>query len=327
MKNKFIAGLVFSMLLLLSPSVKAVNFTDNQTVDANKAWTIKFTDEVGFDDSTKQGITVTDSNGNKVNMGIQLGQDSKTVIVTAPEGGYTPDEKYILTVSSKVHAKNGKSLKHSIVLNFNIKNNNIDVNSEFGSRINNLISNVVQSIEPSETGDITYDKYIKFGVIDIMRNNWDIIDNSKYYETPYLRLKSSQIEQASYKYFGITNEFKHSANDNGYEILYNSDDDYYYFDGITITESSISTLDELIDQGDGIFIAYGKTYCFGIDYLCENIIKTNKEFNYTQMYTMSNQDLKNLIQSYPNLFDSNFQFKINIKKVDDNYYITSYKKL
>lgn len=326
MKNKFIIATFLGAFLLATPNVKAANFTDNQTVDTNKTWTIKFTSEVALDDATKEGITVTDSKGNPVSIDIQFGQDSKTVTITAPTGGYTPGEKYILAVSSKVHTKNSKNLKHSTVLNFNIKNNNIDVNSEFGSRINNLISNVVQSIQPSETGDITYDEYIKFGVINIMRNNWDIIDRSKYDETSRLRLKSSQIEQASYKYFGVTNEFKHSANDNGYDILYNNDD-YYYFHGITITESSISTLDKLIDQGEGTFVAYGKTYCFGIDYLCEDVMKTNKEFNYNQMYTMSNQDLKNLIHSYPNSFDSNFQFKIIIKKVNDNYYITSYKKL
>lgn len=128
MKNKLIIGILFSVFLLVTPNVKAANFTDNQTVDANKIWTIKFTDEVGFDDSTKQGITVTDSKGNKVNTGIQLGQDSKTVIVTAPEGGYTAGESYILSIKNKVHSSKGKALKNEYKLHFNIESDTAENN-------------------------------------------------------------------------------------------------------------------------------------------------------------------------------------------------------
>ncbi|WP_446898497.1 Ig-like domain-containing protein [Clostridium sp. LBM24168] len=124
MKNKFIIGIIFSILLLLSPGVKAANFTDNQTVDANKMWTIRFTDEVKFDDLTKQGITVTDNNGNKANIGIQLGQDNSTVTVTAPQGGYTAGESYILNVKNDVHSSKGKALKNEYKLHFNIENDN-----------------------------------------------------------------------------------------------------------------------------------------------------------------------------------------------------------
>lgn len=128
MKNKFIIGILFSILLLLSPGVKAANFTDNQTVDVNKTWTIKFTDEVGFDDLTKQSIAVTDSSGNKVNVGIQMGQDNKTITVTAPQGGYTAGESYILDIKNQVHSSKGKALKKEYKLHFNIENDNTEDN-------------------------------------------------------------------------------------------------------------------------------------------------------------------------------------------------------
>lgn len=123
MRNKLMIGVFLSIFLLLVPNVKAVNFTDNQIVDVNKTWTIKFTDEVGFDNLTKQGITVTDSNGAKVNVGIQLGEDAKTIVVTAPEGGYTKGERYTLTVGKSVHNKNGKQMKQDRTINFNIESN------------------------------------------------------------------------------------------------------------------------------------------------------------------------------------------------------------
>lgn len=123
MKNKFLIATLFSAFLLFSPNVKAANFTDNQTVDTNKTWTVKFTGEVGFDALTKQGITVTDSKGDIVTVGIKLGQDNKTVIVTAPQGGYTVGESYILNIGTKTHSSKGKSLKNAYKLNFNVKAN------------------------------------------------------------------------------------------------------------------------------------------------------------------------------------------------------------
>ncbi len=123
LKNKILMATFFGIFLLITPNVKAVSFTDNQTVDANKTWTIKFTSDVEFDDLTRQGITVTDSKGDKVNVGIQLGQDSKTVTVTAPQGGYTAGESYILNIGNQVHSTKGKTLNKEYTLNFNIKSN------------------------------------------------------------------------------------------------------------------------------------------------------------------------------------------------------------
>lgn len=100
---------------------KAANFTDNQTVDTNKTWTIKFTDAIVLDELTNQGITVTNSKGETVKVGIQLGQDIKTVTVTAPQDGYTPGENYILNLGSKTHSSKGKALKNEYKVHFNIK--------------------------------------------------------------------------------------------------------------------------------------------------------------------------------------------------------------
>lgn len=121
MKNKFIIGTLFSIFLLCSSNVKAVNFTDNQTVDANKTWTIKFNNEIQLDDLTKQSIRVIDNRGNAADVSLKLGQDGKSVIVTAPEYGYGGGKSYTLHVGNKVHSINGKTLKDDCCLNFNIK--------------------------------------------------------------------------------------------------------------------------------------------------------------------------------------------------------------
>ncbi len=158
MNKKFLTAISFSAFLLIAPNVKAANFTDNQTVDTNKTWTIKFTDDVEFDDATKQGITIADSKGAITTVGIQLGQDSKTVIVTAAQGGYTPGENYILNVGSKVHSSKGKTLKNECKVHFNIKSNNGAItfkDTNFEKMVRNKIGKTTGDIYKSDVEKIT----------------------------------------------------------------------------------------------------------------------------------------------------------------------------
>lgn len=92
-------------------------------VSTDKKWTITFTGEVGYDDSTKNAIVVTDSKGNKVNTTLELGQDGKSIVVYSPTGGYTQGESYTLTVGKQCHDKDGKQIKNSRVVNFTIETN------------------------------------------------------------------------------------------------------------------------------------------------------------------------------------------------------------
>lgn len=97
---------------------KTVNY---QVVDSNKTWTIKFSSAVQNDDLTKQGISVTDSKGNIVNIGIQSGDDKNILIITPPQDGYISGEKYTLNIGTKVHSNDGKTLKRQYFLFFNIR--------------------------------------------------------------------------------------------------------------------------------------------------------------------------------------------------------------
>lgn len=138
MKIRILIATVFSIFFLMLSNVQAASFTDNQTVDSNKAWTIGFNSEVSLDDLTKQGITVTDSVGAKINVGLKLGQDSKTIIVTAPEGGYISGESYTLNIGNQVQSAKGNTLNNEYKLHFNIKSNEDKILSEKKIKSGNL---------------------------------------------------------------------------------------------------------------------------------------------------------------------------------------------
>lgn len=120
-KNKFLVTTFFSIFLLITYNVKAASFIDNQTVDTNKTWTVKFSEDIQLDDSTKEDISIKDSKGNKVSAAIQIGQNNKTLTITAPKGGYTAGESYILNIGTKVHSNKGKALNSEYNLHFNVK--------------------------------------------------------------------------------------------------------------------------------------------------------------------------------------------------------------
>lgn len=115
--------MIFFLTILVQANVHAFQITDKQTVDPNKSWTITFTDEVAFDDVTKSGIVVTDGKGKSADVVIKQGNNSKSIIVNAPQGGYTPGESYTLTINPKAHSNKGKSLKQERAIHFNIKPN------------------------------------------------------------------------------------------------------------------------------------------------------------------------------------------------------------
>lgn len=128
MKMKFTNFImIFFLTILVQANVHAFQINDNQTVDANKTWTLTFTDEVGIDNVTKSGIVVTDSKGNPAAVVINQGNDSKSIIVNAPQGGYTTGESYTLTIDTKAHSNKGKNLKQARAIHFNINPNSTGV--------------------------------------------------------------------------------------------------------------------------------------------------------------------------------------------------------
>jgi len=68
----------------------------------------------------KQGIVVTDSKSNIINVSLNLGNDNKSIILTNPNG-YTAGEKYKLSISNSVHSLDGKNINQAITMNFSVK--------------------------------------------------------------------------------------------------------------------------------------------------------------------------------------------------------------
>ena|GEM_PF-1663238 len=117
MLKKIIATIM--VIFLIFTNVNAIAVTDEKKmVDTNKAWTIKFNQEVILDN---EAITVIDSAGQLVKISLTLGQDASSILVNPPSGGYTKGENYKLKVGNTIKSKTNKYLAEAVELNFSIK--------------------------------------------------------------------------------------------------------------------------------------------------------------------------------------------------------------
>ncbi|MGY0374068.1 trypsin-like peptidase domain-containing protein [Clostridium sp. JNZ J1-5] len=128
-----LAIFIFLSIIIFMPSylAQAIDIKDNQIVDKNKTWTIKFNKEVQLDSLTKENILVTDTSNNKINVELKLGGDNKSVIVNPPANGYEAGKKYTLKIGNKMQSKDNKSLKEEIIFNYSIKE---DANKELTTK-------------------------------------------------------------------------------------------------------------------------------------------------------------------------------------------------
>ncbi|MTK12846.1 MAG: terpene cyclase/mutase family protein [Clostridiaceae bacterium] len=117
-KNKYILLVLAMSAILWQSSVKASE-VNKEITDVNKAWNIKFSQDIELNDDVKNSITIQDSKGNSIVTNIRM-SDNKTIVVDAPKEGYKEGETYTLNIGDKVHSKNNKSLKENVKCVFKV---------------------------------------------------------------------------------------------------------------------------------------------------------------------------------------------------------------
>jgi len=201
MLKKIIISVMVIFLVFTSSNVKSATFTDNQIVEANKLWTIKFNMAVILDDLTREAIKVTDSQGNIVKVVLTLAQDEKSILVIPPTGGYKQGQNYLLNIGTNVKSKDGKNLKETQKLNFSIKSNSSTIYINLEEKMKTFgfdVMYVNKTVKSSET--VTKTEALKLATA-VTFNRSDIVPYIGTY-TEYEN--QTWVEFA--KFFEITNE-------------------------------------------------------------------------------------------------------------------------
>lgn len=160
--QSFISCLGFRKCSFLSHKDIHIENYPNKVVSSNKTWTVKFTDQVTFDELSKSGIIIKDSIGNIVPVSLQLNSDGKTILVSPPSEGYKSGESYTLTLNDNIRNIKSKKLAHNVNVNFSISK---DLQKE--TVLGNTAGNSVNGGLIAET-----DSYIYF----LNSKYWDVAD-------------------------------------------------------------------------------------------------------------------------------------------------------
>ncbi|KAA0545311.1 hypothetical protein FZW96_18225 [Bacillus sp. BGMRC 2118] len=88
---------------------------------SDKVWKIEFTKEMDKASITNDTVYVKDSNGNKLNLKVELTGDKKSIHIYPPAEGYDPNVKsYTLHIDSKITASNGNPIQADQMLQFTV---------------------------------------------------------------------------------------------------------------------------------------------------------------------------------------------------------------
>ncbi|MEY7999215.1 prenyltransferase/squalene oxidase repeat-containing protein [Clostridium sp. Mt-5] len=187
-----VLGTIITSTLLAQPSFVKAASADKSITDPNKSWTIKFNQYVGFDDETKNAITVTDSEGNVVSTNIKL-LDNNKIEVDAPEGGYKQGETYTLNIGSKAHSVGSRYIKDDAKYTFELSLASQDYN--YKSQVENALNTTVDRILKDEIEDdwqalvvYRHGKEIPSSYLDSLKNTLNSKGIDSFDPTDYERM-------------------------------------------------------------------------------------------------------------------------------------------
>ncbi|MCY6355160.1 SH3 domain-containing protein [Clostridium sp. ZS2-4] len=92
----------------------------DKIVDTDKVWKINFNQEIKLDESTENEIKIKDSKGDVLPVKVELSEDSRSILVNPPVGGYKLGQGYTLTIGTNIKSLSGAQLKESKELSFGI---------------------------------------------------------------------------------------------------------------------------------------------------------------------------------------------------------------
>lgn len=246
--RKLTINVVLLLIILVQAKVHAFQITDNQTVDASKTWTISFTDTVSFDESTKSAIVVTDSKGNPVKVTTSEGTNSNSILVNAPQGGYTPGESYTLTIYTSAHSNKGKNLKQVRSIHFNIETNDKNTSGDATSNLAEWASIMQGESYPNVVTDPKTNKQVKVTWKNTIAINSAFIDADNINDCRVGRITLEGVTSSGTKIeatIGIIPKILGIATDSNNNIVYTPNQKAIVLNLTKNTSSGIIDLDEL----------------------------------------------------------------------------------
>ena len=138
--RKLIIITLLGVILFLNGQlfVIAKTFESDPVTELEKPWTISFSGKVDFNQATKDAITLTSSNGEKLELIYSISDNLENITVK-PKQPYTFGTTYTLEISRNVKSTEGKQLASNASLQFSPKGEYIQtITTQLSSFVTNV---------------------------------------------------------------------------------------------------------------------------------------------------------------------------------------------
>lgn len=199
LKIVFIAMFIFSVpSVAFAQDTQNVNIEEKSGISIIKPWTVSFNMNLDSKTINNSNINVTDKDGKIVDVNILKGNDTKSIIVCPPTGGYMTNGTYYLNLNTNVKSKDGKNLVKPIKMKFTTSKQYEDV-SKYKSlpTINNVEltnENILENKKIQFNVSSNYEGKVNYRVFLFKYPN-EVYDNvNKYENVNYTEITSGYSE-------------------------------------------------------------------------------------------------------------------------------------
>ncbi|WMJ81137.1 DUF5050 domain-containing protein [Clostridium sp. MB40-C1] len=310
--------------------VHAEIINSGQVVDSHKIWTIKFNDNIKFDNFSKNYIKVTNSKGIVQESQLELCEDKKSIRVKPNSNGYTPGEKYTLKITKGLKSGKSKELKKETYMDFYIKQEGANDLQRSSPNNKENESLVVQDGEWVYYSDFTYNASIykmrKDGTSKKLVYKGDDRICQLYASNGYIYFVSHSpyTKEEVYTAFRVKNDGSGKAETICYSLSAYSqfqiyENNIYYVDGSKLCKSDLNgknpkeLLNNIENKTDEVFflIKDDLIYYWGFNYLTgkeTGIYKMNVDGSGKQ-FIVKNTDAQSMLADTINVDDEYIYYK------------------
>lgn len=190
---------MFSTALFLTMSVSAfaadlgvVEMPAKSDISITKPWAVKFNKDLDKSTINGSNITVTDTKGNALGVSVTPGNDSKSIVISPPTGGYGVNTAYYLTLGTNVKSASGKTMDKPVKMKFTTSNQYEDSTKFTSMPIINNIKFVQKTILQNQKIDFnvyaSYSGNVQYRAFTFKYPNENYDNSNKYPSSGYTEL-------------------------------------------------------------------------------------------------------------------------------------------
>ncbi|MCY6370203.1 N-acetylglucosaminidase [Clostridium ganghwense] len=202
---KVIKSVFVTAIFLTMPVVAfAADYTEipsKSEVSITKPWTVNFNMNLDKNSINEDNVIVTDDAENPVDVSVSAGNDSKSIVISPPTGGYSIHNTYYLTLNTDVKSSSGTKLSKPVRMEFTTAKKYEDNTNNSSLPIVNNVKFIEETILHHQKTNFniyaSYSDKVQYRAFVFKYPNETYDNPNKYPDTEYMELTNGYTSAKS----------------------------------------------------------------------------------------------------------------------------------